>query len=553
MPSIARLLLTSTSLFLLSCGTATTDPNNGTTTGPNNGKGDQAGDLVGEVLNESQRDVDFTQLGDTLARAVLRSGDSLPATYEETVAKLEKFDTEGCTDGPSKSMTTFVVSETAQILGVPTNYRTVTSRLCDGRQRHGLVFSTFGATVDGPVPENAEVIAFDDAAGVFNYYEVAGGEWSFFGDSTDILDETAGRCAECHVGGGLIMKELDTPWLHWEGHTTTPGAVDLVKNHQSTLGSRGASASTLEITVKRANREWNEFRVTALLGSQDPRRVLEPLFCSLEINVDNGADFSTSQITRIPGDFLFDPQLRGVGNGSIPMTADVYQAAIVAAGQTVPGLPEAKADTFFAMVYPERAHIDDDYVESLVERGVIDQPFVKDVLMVDFTRPIFSDERCALLDFAPTVSQLADTCCKNCSAGPACGDTCIAGGSTCSQPEGCACGANGPLTPNRIRQGFVDNLLAANTPARSAAGKLLAGLQNVSDDADHEARLNTFLTACRERPQAELMTDVMTVMSLYRRKARQLTVFEFEATMPTDTLSPDANHHLDPETCLLTK
>lgn len=554
MPSIRQIFLGSM-LLLASCGSPTTAENNGTTGGPNNGKGDDTGELVGEVLNESLRDVDFTQLGDTIAKAVLRSGDTLPTNYEDTVAKLERFDTEGCTEGPTKSMTTFVVSETAQILEQPTFYRTVTSRLCDDRQRHGLVFSAFGVTVDGPLPTAVEVIAFDDSAGVFNYYEVAGGEWSFFGDSNDIINGTAGRCANCHIGGGLVMKELDTPWLHWEGHTTTPGSIDLVRAHENTLGSRGASASTLEITVKRANIEWNRFRANTLVSSGDPKRILEPLFCSLEVNLDNGADFSNTTLSRIPGDFLFDPQLRGSGNGAVPMASAVYQQAITEAGQFVPGLEGVeKTDTFFAMVYPERSNIDDQYVETIVERGVIDQRFVKDVLMIDFTRPIFSDARCSLLEFAPTGEQLAATCCKNCSAGPACGDSCLSAGANCTQPEGCACGGeNGAFTPNRIRQGFIDNLLAANPAEGTPAAALLANLQNAEDDPAHEMRLNTFLNACKARPQAEFMTDVMTMLSLYRRKARQLPMFEFEATMPDDMLSPDANHHLDPVTCELVR
>lgn len=32
-----------------------------------------------------------------------------------------------------------------------------------------------------------------------------------------------------------------------------------------------------------------------------------------------------------------------------------------------------------------------------------------------------------------------DSCCKVCSEGKACGDTCIAANQTCSTPAGCAC------------------------------------------------------------------------------------------------------------------
>lgn len=36
----------------------------------------------------------------------------------------------------------------------------------------------------------------------------------------------------------------------------------------------------------------------------------------------------------------------------------------------------------------------------------------------------------------------AGTCCKICTKGKACGDTCIAANKKCHQPKGCACDAH---------------------------------------------------------------------------------------------------------------
>ena len=36
---------------------------------------------------------------------------------------------------------------------------------------------------------------------------------------------------------------------------------------------------------------------------------------------------------------------------------------------------------------------------------------------------------------------LAETCCKTCRSGKACGDSCIKRDETCTQPPGCACDA----------------------------------------------------------------------------------------------------------------
>lgn len=36
-------------------------------------------------------------------------------------------------------------------------------------------------------------------------------------------------------------------------------------------------------------------------------------------------------------------------------------------------------------------------------------------------------------------TQIAQACCKVCSKGKACGDSCVAADRTCRQPPGCAC------------------------------------------------------------------------------------------------------------------
>jgi hypothetical protein len=87
------------------------------------------------------------------------------------------------------------------------------------------------------------------------------------------------------------------------------------------------------------------------------------------------------------------------------MSDEIYVAARTAAGSNIPGLNQP--DTIFKFTFVERSKADNMYVDELESRGVVDQDFVSDVLMIDFTRPIFSDTRCSLLQFAPTFEQLA--------------------------------------------------------------------------------------------------------------------------------------------------
>jgi hypothetical protein len=81
------------------------------------------------------------------------------------------------------------------------------------------------------LPNDFETIGKDKVTGAFNYYAREDSTWKFFGNSLDLIGDgydcnangactpkaaAKTRCAGCHVGGGLIMKELNSPWVHWE-------------------------------------------------------------------------------------------------------------------------------------------------------------------------------------------------------------------------------------------------------------------------------------------------------------------------------------------------
>ncbi len=456
------------------------------------------------------------RLHDPLADFVFNTGEDCPVTFQDIMAKLRANDTEGCPDEES-GISTRAVSETAQAAGEPTSYRLVTSRRCNGRETHELVFSLFGIRAGASsLPSGVEVMAFDKTAGVFNYYETDGRELHFFGNSHDMAKGAQGtvrRCAACHTGGGLIMKELDTPWIHWEGHMDTPGARELIDAHAD-LGSR-ATGSEFEGVVKAGNRAWNETRLKGLRENSSLKEALRPLFCTVEVNIDNGADFESpveggeggSEMSRIPFDSLLDPHLKGFGSISIDF-AD-YDAAIKANGQRIQGIPGA-IDTVFDYVFLERAHADNDYVDKLKAAGLIDDEFIKDVLLVDFTRPIFSEDRCDLLEFAPIL-------------------------------------ASADQNADSIRKGFLDNLgnPTAGTPEAELKNNLLT-------DGGHDDVVDAYTTACTDLGSEALVQNALQITSLNRAIAGNLRVFEFPQTMPTDNLSVAQNSRLSPIDCNVT-
>ncbi len=486
--------------------------------------------LLCDIANDTQTSPEFEGFADPIARFVLSGDDGeCPSTYAELVERLAANDPDCAQEegDPENGLESYVISETAQLADTPAgqSFRVVVSHQCRGesfqdrRPRHHVFFSLFGvgATTDEPGPNaddwripstGIEVMSFDEVAGVYNYYEMGGGEWTYFGNSNDLLQGTAGRCQQCHTGGGAIMKELDTPWVHWEGHLDVPGARDLVTAHEDVLGKK-ASGSTLESLVKASNREWNAFRLE--FRKQDgTKELLEPLFCATEINVDNGTDFKDNDFRQIKRDFFFDPHLKGAG--SVNISEETYAAAIEQAGQFVQGVPGA-TDTVFKFVYPERAQGDNDYVDKLEEAGIIDENLMLDVLMVDFTNPLFSEDRCGLLQFVPEL-------------GP-------------------------DVAAETLREGLIGELENASPADGTPEAELLANLQNAEDSTAHQERVEAFMAACTARDEAEMMADALEVVGDWRNQAREEHVFEFPASMPQfQNLSPRPGVKFNQETCV---
>lgn len=449
------------------------------------------------------------------ARTACSSGDDCESGICDSVGGRCLSEAPECTPNLRTGINTMVVSETAQLMDTPTSYRLATTRRCDDRDQFELFFSLFGVRAGGGLPSDAEVISFNSTTKLFNYYALEGGEWTWFGDSTDMVrPDASSRCATCHTGGGLIMKELDTPWVHWEGHHDTPGAKELVDAHED-LGTK-SSGSRMESLVNKGNREWNPVRVQFFKSQGDVKGLLKPLFCTVEVNLDNGADFASSKMSSVKADFLLDPQFKSFG--SVSISNDDYEAAIAAQNHKVEGVTGDFNDTLFDFVYPERSKADIDYVKKLKDAGLVDENFIEDVLIVDFTNPIFSEARCGLLEHAPELDA-------------------------------------GDITLEAIRDGFIANLEAASPADGTPAAQLLANLQNADDSADHDAAIKTFWDACGARDKKMFIEDMVALATIRRELARtnETThgVFEFPATMPVGDILFSLDVKPDPVSCEL--
>jgi hypothetical protein len=469
------------------------------------------------------------RLNDPLADLVLTPGPGCPTTYAAILERLLAADERGCAD--VGGLFSRAVSETAQLLERPTDYRLVTNKECSGRDKHGILFSLSGIEAGAArLPDNVEIMAFDETGGVFNYYEAHGdGTISFFGNSKDMLagspDGETRRCAGCHVAGGLIMKELDSPWLHWESTSLrTPGAKELVDAHAPLLGTI-TDGIDMELIARVGNSTWNAERLEHLREVGTTADLLRPLFCTVEVNL--GSMTSSRTLTQLTWDPFFD---RFVPVRKLmPVDDAQYRDLLVANGQTVPGVPGEHRDTFLPLAFVERSQIDFDYVLKLIDAGILDEELVADVVMVDFTRALFSDDRCDLLAFAPSL-------------------------------------AGAKLTAGAIHSGLIEALERAEPAAGTPAAELLANLRTPDTADTRNATVAAFTAACEARNRqtvsiqvgsktkaiSAFLVDAMQVISLNRRIARDLEVFEFPATMPEDQLDVPAGTRLHPVSCELT-
>ena len=500
----------------------------------------------------SERQLDLSALRDPVADKILRAapgpnGDC-PRSFREVQAKLRATDDRGCDGGMFSEVQTILVSERAQLRRTAEGttegcgpdpiglFRGVTLRACGSRPVYGLLATVFGLSIhDEALPTDTELVGFDQTRGVFNYYSLEQGQWVYHGDSLAMLEgateEGDRRCAACHVSGGLVLKELRSPWVFWEGRDTLPGVTEILDRHRD-LGSRARgkvldlrpAGKELEDAIEAGNRAWTKTRVSHLLKHGSLRDVLAPLFCSTEIELGAAAQSVTPPASREPEDgslmieadaLLVDARLGVDHRFSVPLSA--YHRALQRANQRMQRacgatLHDAQGhpvrDTAFDLVYPHRSSSDDLMLEELLRRGVLDEALITAVSGVDVSRPVFSPTRCGLLELVP------------------------------EEPVD---GRDAASVRARLRSA-VDQ--AEQT--RPGASELAEFLRD-PERARQVAR--AFVETCAARPEHAFMQDLLREVSRRRRAARALPIIEMTETLPVDDLELPTDGRLDPTTC----
>ncbi|HYT89820.1 MAG TPA: hypothetical protein VEL76_14015 [Gemmataceae bacterium] len=277
-------------------------------------------------------------------------------------------------------------------------------------------------------PGFVELIAWDRTKRLYNFWELIDGRWHYRGDSRDVLDDVAEinvaaavpkfgqrlRCSGCHTLGGPIMKEMQPPHNDW---WTVKGKLQIKpwrleegkdesnpKHLAAQLFQNASDAANLSRQVKSgidrllSGDAWQKGRSL--------KEQLRSLFGTMEMNlVTDRRPFkeraSKGEAIEVPLDFYVDARLAGHKQG-IAVEFERYTKALAAVGSRFPpGAKAATTETRHAFLVPARSYIDNRVLDALVVRALLDEELIADVLAVDFTTPVYSRARAALIRYVP--------------------------------------------------------------------------------------------------------------------------------------------------------
>lgn len=374
---------------------------------------------VGRLLSsEEQR-----ALRDPFALAVLSQA-SPPLSLNGVLAAIDQ----AASEDPLPQQQVFVVAEGGQIgwsehtEALDRGLRVVVVRSRGGDAR--LLVSTtypFDAASDAVF---LQVAGWDQADGVFNFYERRHGRWFWAGNSWHALSEpTRGRGPfDSHVNGTLVMKELRLPWLHWHSMNQSislevfgPGNPIA---HAPLLRSIAGAESLERGVIVPAVERWTRRRFDAMLSDgrelKHVQAALRQVLTTTTVNIYSSPELLSTKGDddrfAIPMDFLLDREgLFGEldvvpDSGVVHISAGRYREALrrysVAIRDPRQGFMQ-DGDLPFPFAVPGRAFEDTVVLRELIQRQLISKRFAAALLMVDFSNPVGSPMRAALMRFVP--------------------------------------------------------------------------------------------------------------------------------------------------------
>jgi len=251
------------------------------------------------------------------------------------------------------------------------------------------------------------------------------------------------------------MKELALPWNNWHAGVAGSFVADYlfpgagsgkwpVAATPRLARLTGADKLETDFLVP-AFKRFNESRLNSALQRDDAtgnrtvsedgrmtvlegRRLLRPLFETIEVNLNSSRDPSGVHPFGKPSDFVANAPVRppfndsfflnagliaggGVGNlGGLKLTtARDFRTFVALTQQENKDLVDKSqvrvnskvGDTHFAWITPEPAFVDNNLVDQCLRLGVVTRHFLAAALAIDLETPVFSPKRAELLQFVP--------------------------------------------------------------------------------------------------------------------------------------------------------
>ncbi len=264
-----------------------------------------------------------------------------------------------------------------------------------------------------------QLMSWDNKSRSYNFYQRLQGFWIWSGNGFHALDPKtrAKGPFSGHVNGGPVMKELRSPWQHWNSSEATIFSKIFSENDpfvSTEYFTNRKKADRFEIQFKAGISAWNESRIDHAIGSDGktitrPNDLLRQILSTTNLNLISSPDSSQSQKAQLTLPFTFFANFFALEKtGLIPIvdraqvSRTIYEQALSKFDFSLrSGTVNIPGDTHFAFFVPEPAFEDIDLLDKMIHREIISRRLAACILMVDFQNPIHSLKRSKLEHYVP--------------------------------------------------------------------------------------------------------------------------------------------------------
>ncbi len=463
---------------------------------------------------------------------LLRSGKPFPLTVRDALAAIDALTG---TDNALPDQLVFLVADGGHVAWTPETddlQRAFRIAIARGHGEFTLLMSASTLLDSSANQAFLQIIGWDAAHEVFHFYERLQGTFFWAGMSRHALEApTRGQGPfDSHVNGALVMKELRSPWIHWHAPQAGINEEAFAPNdpmRQEPLFRNRVTAERLESEVVRpAIHRWNEARVRRAVRDgvwHDVRHFLRQAVCDTTVNLATSETASQllrkDELLRPPVSFFINRDVLFSTLELVPQTdldvlipGKLYRECLVRYDvHRSDGRFRLDGDSHFAFLVPEPAFEDTDLIDVMLQAGLVGKRFVACLAMTDFSNPVFSAQRAALLRHVPER-------------------------------------AAGTQPGEDMQARFVAALRAAVSETHSDAAKAGSAEREFLanwDTADHETaftdRIGAYFSALVAGANDQGVVDGWFRLAEYRRRRfRQRKLAEFALTTPRTNIAADA-------------